>query len=73
MCKLQLDFANTYDKIWIPVTKVLLHAAIGDLDILKEQREWLPLNAVLLPPFLTEAAVLDNKTAVANLLKVFVK
>ena len=31
------------------------------------------LNAVLLPPFLEEAAIFDGETAVANLLKVSVK
>ena len=29
------------------------------------------LNAVLLPTFLTEAVILDGKTAASNILKVF--
>ena len=31
------------------------------------------LNVVLLPPFLTEASILDRKPTAANLLKVFAK
>ena len=57
----------------IPVTEVLLNAAVGNLTRSKKQRDWVALNAVILPPFLTEAAILDVKTSAANLLKVFAK
>ena len=66
-------FAIASDKIPIPVTKELLCSNVGDLSRSKKQRDWVALNIVLIPPFLTEAAIFDNKTEVENLLKVFVK
>ena len=66
-----IAFANTGDNIWIPITKLLLRSAVGDLVRSKKQREWVALNAILIPPFLTKAAILDSETAATNLLKVF--
>ena len=68
-----INFANIGDKIWIPITKVLLHVDVGDLAKSKKQRDWVALNSVLIPPFLTEDAILDGETAAKNLLKVFKK
>ena len=39
----------------------------------QKKRDWVALNAVLIPPLLTEATILDSETSAANLLKVFVK
>ena len=61
------------NKIRIPVTKVLSCASVGNLARSKKHRYWVVLNAVLLPPFLTEDAILDRKTTVANLLKLSAK
>ena len=63
--------ANSVDKIWVPFTKVLL--CVGNLDRSKKQRDWMVLNAILLPLFLVEDAILDGKTSAANLLKAFTK
>ena len=68
-----IAFAITSAKIRIPVTEVLLRAAVGDFERSKKQRDRVALNAVLLSLLLTEAAIWDNKRAVANLLKVFAK
>ena len=58
-----IAFVNAGDKIRIPITELILCAASGNLVRLKKQRDWLVLNAVLLPPFLMEAAILDSKKA----------
>ena len=70
---IDIAFAIAGDNIRIPVNEVLLRAAIGDLTWSKRQRYWVVMNSVLLPPLLMEAAILDRKTAVVNLLKVFTK
>ena len=49
----KIDFGNSSKIISIPITKVLLRADIGNLAISKKQRDWVVLNAVLLPSFLT--------------------
>ena len=58
-------------KICLLIAEVLLGAAAGDLSRSKKQREWTLRNAVLLPPFLTEAAILDRETSNEELLKIF--
>ena len=37
------------------------------------QRDWTPYIAVLLPPFITEAAILNRGTDVGELLKIFTR
>ena len=59
----EIAFAIAGDNIWIPVTEVLLRVAAVDLSRLKKNRDWVALNAVLLPPLLTEATILDSKTS----------
>ena len=66
-------FINAGNSIRITITKVLICAASGDLERSKKQRDWVVLNVVLLPPFLTESAILESEEAAANLLKVFAK
>ena len=39
----------------------------------KKQRDWQSLNAVLLPPFLTEAAILHGESDSGELLKIFTR
>ena len=52
-----IAFAADGDKIRLPIAEVLLRAAAGDLARSKNQRDWQYRNAVLLPPFLAEAAI----------------
>ena len=68
-----IAFANAGDNIRIPIAGVILGATAGDLKRSKKQRYWVALNTILLPPFLTEAAILDGKTAVTNHFKVLSK
>ena len=58
--KIEISFAADGDKIRLPIAEVLLRAAASDLTKSKKQRDWTPHNAVLLPPFLTEAAILHG-------------
>ena len=68
---IEITFAADGDKIRIPITEVLLCAANGDLTCSKKQRGWTPYNAVLLPPFLTEAANLHRESDAGKLLNIF--
>ena len=52
---------------------VLLHTAAGDLARSKKQRDWTSRNAVLLPPILTEAAILQCESDADELLKIFAR
>ena len=61
------------NKIWIPITEVILRVAVGNIARGGKQRDWVVLNTVLLPSFMTETSILDCKMAAANLLKVFTK
>ena len=54
-------FAVSGDKIRLPITEVLLCAIVGDLALSNKLRDWTSLNAILLPPFLTEAVILDGE------------
>ena len=68
---LEIAFAPEGEKIRLPITEVLLIAAAGDLKGSKKQRDWQSLNAVLLPPFLTEVAFLHGKYDAGEILKIF--
>ena len=68
-----IAFSMDGDKIRLPFAEVLLCAAAGDLAISKNQMDWMPLNAVLLPPFLTEAEIFDGETSAEDLLKTFAR
>ena len=65
------DFDADDDMIHLPITEVLLRAATGDLARSKKQRDWTPRNAVLLPPFLRKAAILQGDSDAGELLKIF--
>ena len=69
--KNEIDFAADDDKIRLPIAEVLLLAASGNLTQSKKQRDWTPRNSVLLPPFLTEAAIHHDKSDAGYLLKIF--
>ena len=59
------------DKIRLPVTEVLLRAAVSDLAQSKNQQDWMLHNAVLLLTFLTEAIILDGGLDAEELLEIF--
>ena len=70
---LKICFAPEGEKIRLPITEVLLHAAAGDLACSKKQRDWQSLDVVLLPPFLTEVAILNGESDTGELLKIFAR
>ena len=57
-----ITFAADGDKIHLLISEVLLRAAASDLARSKKQRYWTSRNAVLLPPFLTEAAIFHGES-----------
>ena len=71
--KIDIAFAADGDKICLLITEVLLHAAASDLARSKNQRDWTLRNAVLLPPFLTEDAILHGELDTGELLKIFAR
>ena len=68
---LEIAFSPEGDKICLPITEALIRAAAGDLKGTKKQRDWQSLNTVLLPPFLTEVAILHGESDAGELLKSF--
>ena len=58
-------------KIFLPIAELVLRATTSDLKWYKKQRDWVPLNAVLISTFLTEAALLDMETSAEDILKIF--
>ena len=71
--KIKIAFSADSDKIRLPIAEVLLRAAAGNLAQYKKQRDWTPRNTVLLPPFLTEAAILHGKSDAGELLNIFAR
>ena len=70
---LEIAFAPDGEKIRLPIAEVLLRAAAGNLARSKNRRDWQSLNAVLLPPFLTEAAILHDESDAGELLQIFAR
>ena len=60
---IKIAFAADRDNIRLPIVEVLLCT--------KKQRDWTSRNAVLLPPFLTEAATLHSDSDAGELLNIF--
>ena len=69
--KIDIAFATDGDKIRLLIVEVLPLAASGNLARSKNQKYWTPRNAVLLPPFLTEAVILHRESDVGELLNIF--
>ena len=69
--KIEIVFAADGNKICLPIAEVLLRSAAGNLARMKNQMDWMPRNAVLLPPFLTEAAIPHGESDAGELLKIF--
>ena len=70
---IEIAFATDGENIRLLIVEILLRAAAGDLARSKKQRKWTSYNAVLLPPFLTEAAILHGKLNAGEVLKIFAR
>ena len=69
----EITFATDGDKIRLPITEILLRDAAGDLKRSKKQQDCTPRNAVLLPPLLTEAVILNGGSDAGDLLGIFAR
>ena len=54
-------FSGAGDNIRLPTTEVLLCAAIKNPSKSKKLRDWVALNAVLIPKFITDAVVFKGE------------
>ena len=70
---MDIAFATDGEKIHLPITEVLLCDAAGDLARSKNQRDCTPSNAILLPQFLTGAAILNWGSDTGEILKIFAR
>ena len=70
---LEISFAPDGEKFRLPIAEVLLRVADNDLARSKNQSDWLSRNAVLLLPFLTEAAILHDESDAGEILKIFAR
>ena len=71
--KIKIVFAADGNKIRLLISEVLLRSAASNLARSKKQRYWTLRIAVLLPPFLKEAAILHGHLDVGKLLKIFAR
>ena len=71
--KMDIAFAADGNKISLQITEVLLRAAVGNLTRSKKQRDWTPRHTVLLPPLLTESAILNKELDTSKLLNIFAR
>ena len=71
--KIEIAFAADGDKIRLPIAEVLPCTSGGNLARSKKQREWTSRNAILLPPFLTEAAIIHNDSDAGELHKILAR
>ena len=71
--KIKIAFAADSENFRLPIAEVLLRAAAGNLARFKKQRDWTLRNAVLLLPFLTEAAILHGELDAGEILKIFAR
>ena len=65
------EFDREGIQIRIPIMEILICADVIKLVHSKKQHNWVPLNSVLLPPFLTKAVNLDGKQPMVYILKLF--
>ena len=70
---MDINFSTEGDKICLSITEFILQAAAGDLATSKNQQDLTPRNAFLLPPFLTEASILNEESDTGELLKIFAR
>ena len=70
---LKIAFTTNREKIRLPIAEVLLCATSGNLTQSKKQCDWKSRNTVLLPPFLTENAILHSESNAGEILKIFAR
>ena len=70
---LEIAFSTDREKIRLPIAEVLLRAAAGNIVRSNNQRNWKSRNSVLLPPFLTESAILHGELDAGDLLNIFAR
>ena len=68
-----IPFAIAGDNTRLPISEVLICAAVGNIARSNKKRDWDPIIYVLLPPFLTKALLLDGETSAEKLLKIFAR
>ena len=68
---IEIAFSAEGKNIRLLIAEVLLCAPSGNLARFKKQQDWTSRNAVLLPPFLTDSAILHSKSDAGKLLKIF--
>ena len=68
--KIKIAFAADGDNICLPIAEVLLRAATGNLARSKKKIDCTSCNAVFLPPFMTEAAILHGESDPGKLLNI---
>ena len=51
--------------------ELLFYASVRKFACSKKLYDWVPNSPVLLLPLISDAAILDGKTSVAKLLKIF--
>ena len=71
--KTDIAFAADNDKISLLIEEALLRATAGDLTRSNKQRHWTPRNSALIPPFLTEAAVLHRELDAGETLEILAR
>ena len=60
---INIVFIVNGDKISLRIADVLLRAAVRNFARSEKQQDWMTHNAIILPPFLTEGAILDKETS----------
>ena len=73
LININIAFATYGENICLPTTEVILRAAADKLARSKNHQDWKPRNAVLLLPFLTEAAIIDWRSDTGELLRIFAR
>ena len=70
---IDISFDADVNKIRLPIAEVLLCTAAGNLARSKKQRDWTLRNPTPLPPFITEAAIINGESDVGKHLKIFAR
>ena len=73
LINIERAFAGDGEKICLPKTEVLLHAAADEPTKSKKFRDWKARNSVLLPQFLTEIELTYGENTVEVLLRILTK
>ena len=69
--KSEYDFYKFSEKVCLPIMEVILCSAVSNLALSNKLHNWVSLNTVLLPQFLTKVVILDGQVSATDLLKIF--